>query len=166
MKAKVLAALKKAKNNYVSGEELSKTLQVSRTAIWKAVNVLRRQGYEIESSPRLGYRLHEVDDVLTPLEISDGLKTKILGKKIHFFAEVDSTNLVAQKLAAEGAPEGTVVLAKTQTSGKGRLGRTWSSPPGGVWLSLILRPQLVPMQVPLITLVAAGSCCGGHCRGQ
>ena len=155
MKAKVLAALKKAKNNYVSGEELSKTLQVSRTAIWKAVNVLRRQGYEIESSPRLGYRLHEVDDVLTPLEISDGLKTKILGKKIHFFAEVDSTNLVAQKLAAEGAPEGTVVLAKTQTSGKGRLGRTWSSPPGGVWLSLILRPQLVPMQVPLITLLAA-----------
>lgn len=155
MKAKILTALKKAKDQYVSGEELSKTLQVSRTAVWKAVNTLRRQGYEIESSPRLGYRLHEVADVLTPLEISDGLNTKKLGKQIHYFEEVDSTNRVAQELAAEGAREGTIVLALQQTQGKGRLGKAWSSPPGGVWLSLILRPQLVPMQVPLITLLAA-----------
>lgn len=155
MKETVLAVLKEQAGAYVSGEELSNRLQVSRTAVWKHIGGLRDEGYEIESSPRLGYRLVGVPDLLLPLEIQDGLETEILGRHIEHRRTVSSTNRLARDLAAEGAPEGTVVLAETQESGRGRLGRSWISPVGGIWLSLVLRPNLPPYKAQLITLLAA-----------
>ncbi|MHB1255521.1 MAG: biotin--[acetyl-CoA-carboxylase] ligase [Dethiobacteraceae bacterium] len=155
MKETVLAGLKVHFGRYVSGGQLSNQLQVSRTAVWKHIGGLREDGYEIESSPRLGYRLVSVPDLLLPLEIRDGLRTKILGKQIHYRRTMDSTNRLARELAAAGAAEGTVILSEEQLAGRGRLGRSWVSPAGGIWLSLILRPQLAPHKAQLITLLAA-----------
>ncbi|MDW7649840.1 MAG: biotin--[acetyl-CoA-carboxylase] ligase [Bacillota bacterium] len=155
MKETVLAVLKDNLFSYVSGEELSSRLNVSRTAIWKHIGALREDGYEIESAPRLGYRLLAVPDLLLPSEIHAGLETNILGKKVIHQHEVESTNRVLRELADKGEPEGTVVLAEQQTAGRGRLGRSWSSPQGGVWLSVLLRPSLPPFKVQLVTLLAA-----------
>lgn len=155
MRKTVVAVLKKSAGLYISGEELSNRLAVSRTAIWKHIGALREEGYEIESSPRLGYRLVAVPDLLLPMEIGADLKSQLLGKKIYHQREVDSTNRVARELAAAGEAEGAVVLAESQTAGRGRLGRAWSSPAGGVWMSLLLRPNLVPYKAQLITLMAA-----------
>jgi BirA family biotin operon repressor/biotin-[acetyl-CoA-carboxylase] ligase len=155
MKETVLAILKESAGEYVSGEELSGRLRVSRTAVWKYIRSLREDGYEIESSPRVGYRLRSVPDLLLPMEITKGLATEIIGKKIVYRPEVDSTNRVLHELAVQGEPEGTVVLAERQTAGKGRLGRAWTSPDGGIWMSILLRPSLPPYKVQLITLLTA-----------
>lgn len=155
MKETILAILKERSSEYMSGEELSGRLQVSRTAVWKHIGGLREEGYEIESSPRLGYRLLSVPDLLLPLEIQDGLGTNIIGKTVYHCHEVDSTNRYMRELARAGEPEGSVVLAETQTAGRGRLGRLWKSPNGGIWMSLLLRPKLPPHQAQLLTLLAA-----------
>ncbi len=155
MKEKLLSMLKGRPDNYVSGEEISKKLKVSRTAVWKHIRGLREEGYKIDSSPRLGYRLVSVPDLLLPKELQDGLDTAVLGKKIYHQAETDSTNRLARQLAHDGEPEGSIVLAEVQHGGRGRLGRHWSSPQGGIWLSLILRPQIAPYEAQLLTLAAA-----------
>ncbi len=129
---------------------------MSRSAVWKHIQTLRQEGYEIESSPRKGYRLTAASPRLLPGEIRNGLRTRILGRKeIVFFLETDSTNTRAKALAASGAPEGTLVIAECQTGGRGRKGREWFSPSGqGVYLSVILRPRISPAQAPRMTLVA------------
>ena len=146
--------------SHVSGEELARTLNVSRTAVWKQINRLRRQGYGIDSSPRRGYSFIKGTDLLLPEEIGNGLLTARFGRDIHYRTEVFSTQDVAEDLAREGAPEGTAVIAETQTGGRGRRGRKWTSPTGsGIYLSLILRPVLSPVQahqIPLLAGVAAG----------
>lgn len=154
MKEIVLFELKKNDGKYVSGEELSRRLGVSRTAVWKHISGLRDEGYEIESSPRHGYRLVSVPELLLPSEIRDGLETDILGQKIVHLHDTDSTNSIARELGSRGWPEGTVVVAERQRAGRGRLGRQWISPEGGIWLSLLLRPKLLPQQVQLLTLAA------------
>jgi BirA family biotin operon repressor/biotin-[acetyl-CoA-carboxylase] ligase len=155
MKETVLAVLKEYAEQYISGEELSNRLQVSRTTVWKYIGGLRDEGYVIESSPRLGYRLMAVPDLLLPLEIKEGLKTSLLGQRVEYYCATESTNRRARELAAAGAAEGTLVVAETQSAGRGRLGRSWLSPAGGIWFSLILRPQLPPYKAQLITLLAA-----------
>ncbi|MEW6188515.1 MAG: biotin--[acetyl-CoA-carboxylase] ligase [Actinomycetota bacterium] len=151
----VLYFLKDKKGEYVSGEYLSKRLSLSRTAIWKQIQTLKSQGYKIDASPRLGYRLCFVPNLLLPVEIRYKLSTKILGKEIHHFKEVGSTNDIAKDLAIRGAPEGTIVVAEGQTRGRGRLDRRWFSPPGGIWISLILRPSMSPADIPKITLMTS-----------
>ncbi len=155
MKDILLAVLKDKAETYVSGEELSRKLGVSRTAVWKHVGNLRKEGYDIKSAPRLGYKLVAVPDLLLPAEISDGLRTSVIGKQIYYYAETDSTNRLAKKLAMDGEPEGSVVLVERQLAGKGRMGREWSSPSGGIWMSVILRPSLAPHQAQALTLAAA-----------
>jgi BirA family biotin operon repressor/biotin-[acetyl-CoA-carboxylase] ligase len=155
VKDTLLAVLKGNAGEYVSGEKLSRKLGVSRTAVWKHIGSLRDEGYAVESSPRLGYKLVSVPDFLLPAEISEGLHTAVLGKQIHYRAEIDSTNRLAKQLAIDGEPEGSVVLAEQQRTGRGRMGREWSSPTGGIWMSVILRPELAPYQVQAITLTAA-----------
>ncbi|NLM45320.1 MAG: biotin--[acetyl-CoA-carboxylase] ligase [Firmicutes bacterium] len=155
MKRKLLELLKKNRDRYLSGAEASRLLRVSRTAVWRAVESLRESGYVIASSPGRGYRLEVVPDLLLPMEIQDGLQTSILGKTIHYEKRTESTNKKARELAEAGAAEGTLVLAEEQTAGRGRLGRSWSSPPGGIWLSLLLRPALSTSQMTLLTLLAA-----------
>lgn len=140
----------------VSGAELSGLLHVSRTAIWKHINTLKKNGYTIESVPSRGYRLLSAPDLFLPVSITAGLQTRRLGKKVFCFKETTSTNAVAYKLAEDGAPEGTVVLADAQTSGKGRLGRVWLSPPGvNIYASVILRPPLLPVEASQLTFISA-----------
>lgn len=155
MKETLLAFLLESGNRYVSGQEISKRLGTSRTAVWKHVQSLRSEGYLIESSPHLGYRLLAVPDLLHPELISSGLKTKTLGRKLVYFDRIGSTNSEAKRLAAEGAPEGTLVVAEAQTGGRGRLGREWASPAGGIWISLVLRPNMALHRASLFTLAAA-----------
>ncbi|MCL0058549.1 biotin--[acetyl-CoA-carboxylase] ligase, partial [Dehalococcoidia bacterium] len=142
----------------ISGEELGQALGISRTAVWKHITALRREGYRIESSPGKGYSLVSTPDSLLPEEIKAGLRTNLLGQQIAYHRELTSTQDAAKALAAQGANEGTIVVAETQAAGRGRIGRGWASPPGGVYLSIILRPAIKPseaLRFPLIAGVAA-----------
>jgi len=155
MKDQVLALLKRSED-YLSGEAISRLLGVSRTAVWKQVNNLRDEGYRIDSQRNSGYRLTSVPDKLYPGEIQPSLHTAVLGREILHFETLDSTNRLARQEADKGCQEGTVVVAEEQTAGRGRLGRQWYSPKqSGIWMSVVLRPRIVPAEAPKITLVAA-----------
>lgn len=160
MKDAVLQILLEHQGEYISGEEMSNLLQVSRTAIWKHMQSLKEEGYEISSSPRRGYCLLERPDLLTPLEIKTGLETEFLGHNLLCSSSLDSTNEAAKREALAGAPEGTVIVAEQQEQGKGRLDRDWFSPPAlGLWFSVILRPQIKPAQASQLTFVSAIAVC-------
>jgi len=156
MDEQVLRFLKKYPSGFVSGEEISRHLKVTRTAVWKKVQRLRAVGYEIEASRRLGYRLVQSPDLLTPEEVLPDLKTRSLGKRVHYFTALPSTNTEAYQLALQGAREGEIVIAESQKKGRGRVGRPWFSPAFvNLYLSVILRPPISPHQASLITFVAA-----------
>jgi BirA family biotin operon repressor/biotin-[acetyl-CoA-carboxylase] ligase len=153
---KILNFFRKCSDGYVSGEELSEAFGISRTAIWKHIEKLREEGYDIVASPHLGYRLISAPDRLTKIELEWQLNTEIIGKKIYSYKEIGSTNDVAHNMAASGDPEGTVVIAEYQTKGRGRLGRKWVSPRGkGAYFSIILRPDILPREISIITLLAS-----------
>jgi BirA family biotin operon repressor/biotin-[acetyl-CoA-carboxylase] ligase len=153
MQAMILDALRHER--WVSGEQLGKRLHISRTAIWKHINELRENGYQIDSSPRLGYSLIEIPDLLLPDEISNGLETRVIGKNIFHYSELASTQDTAAELAKNGIAEGTVIIAETQTNGRGRKGREWVSPSEcGIYLSIVLRPNLMPIQTIQMPLLA------------
>ncbi len=159
MQNKILDFLKK-KPAYISGEDISRHLKVSRQALWKHIQELRDAGYDIVAVPHLGYRLVSSPDRLYPSEIAHGLNTKFMGKKISYFDTVPSTMDVAMQLGMQGFPEGAVVLAESQTKGRGRLGRGWFSPKHkGIYASFILRPRILPNATPILTLLAAVSIC-------
>ena len=144
----------KQNENYLSGEEISRSLNISRAAIWKHMQELKRNGYDIAAVPHLGYRLVASPDKLFPGEIQFELGTKILGKNIVYEDTVPSTMDVAFQLGMKGAAEGTVVCAESQTRGRGRLGRTWASPKGkGIYFSILLRPKLPLLEVAKLTLL-------------
>lgn len=159
MQEEIITLLKK-KQGYLSGEEISRAFNISRAAIWKCMQTLRRQGYKIEASPHLGYRFLSSPDKLLPWEIRFDLKTKRIGKNIIIRQAVSSTMDEAFEQANRGAEEGTVVCAESQTKGRGRMGRSWVSPKGkGIYLSVILRPQLAPSQAAQLTLMTAVAVC-------
>jgi BirA family biotin operon repressor/biotin-[acetyl-CoA-carboxylase] ligase len=152
---KILDIFRGDEGRLVSGEELSGALQVSRTAIWKHIKSLRELGYRIEAMPARGYRLLETPDLLIPTEISTGLQSSRIGRRLVCYRETDSTNDDAFKLAEEGAEEGTVVLAEAQRRGKGRLGRRWESPAGlNLYCSVILRPPILPVRAAQLTFLS------------
>ena len=152
----ILDILRSAGDSHVSGEDLCKLAGVSRAAIWKRIEKLRSEGYEIEASPHLGYRLTSIPDSLIPCEIKWRLKTKIIGRQILSYKKVDSTNAIAYELAEKGLKEGSVIIADEQIKGRGRQGRSWQSPPKtGIYMSCILRPRMSLGEIPRITLVAA-----------
>lgn len=154
MRDKILDCLKR-KHDYISGDLVAGRLQISRQALWKHIQELKDAGYDIAAVPHLGYKLISVPDRLLPYEISSGLDTKFIAKKIYYFQSLASTMETAMQLGLAGAPEGTLVVAETQTRGKGRLGRVWSSPKyKGLYFSLILRPKILPNQAALLTLLA------------
>ena len=159
MQEKILEMLKQEKENgYVSGQELCERLGVSRTAVWKVIRQLKEAGYVIDSVPNRGYRLCESPDVLSHAEVAALLRTSWLGQKLYCLEETDSTNIQAKRLAEEGAPEGTLVIADMQSAGKGSRGRCWESPKGtGIFMSAVFRPKLLPVKASMITLVAAYS---------
>jgi BirA family biotin operon repressor/biotin-[acetyl-CoA-carboxylase] ligase len=144
------------RNSTVSGAELSGILKVSRTAVWKHITTLRNQGYLIESRHATGYRLLDSPDLLTPASVTAGLATKRLGKQVICLPETGSTNVDAYRLAEDGAAEGAVILADSQNQGKGRLGRSWHSPPGlNIYCSLVLRPPIPPIAAFHLTFLSA-----------
>jgi BirA family biotin operon repressor/biotin-[acetyl-CoA-carboxylase] ligase len=139
--------------DFVSGEEMARKAGISRTAVFKRISAMRTAGYVIEASKGLGYKLVPRFDGLLPLEIRMRSRSKQFGASIVAMDCVDSTQNHLRGLALSGAPEGTVVVALEQASGKGRMGRSWSSPRGGLWFSLLLRPSLQPRDLPKLTLL-------------
>jgi len=156
MKYAIVQLLKDAAPGYVSGGELGKRFHVSRAAVWKYIEELRQEGYSIEAASRKGYRLRPSEDKLNAYEIASGLNTSIVGREVLYLDSLDSTNNYARKLAEEGCNDGMSVIAKQQTSGRGRLGRSWESPSDkGIYMSTVLRPPLAPSETPIFTLAAA-----------
>lgn len=156
MDRNILELFRRTPDGFVSGEELSAALGVSRTAIWKHIKSLKTLGYGIDAVPSQGYRLVSSPDILIPAEIAAGLTTRTIGREIVCFHETDSTNIVAFRLAEEGAAEGTVIIAEAQKKGKGRLGRHWLSPPGvNLYCSVVLRPDILPVNAPQLTFLSA-----------
>jgi BirA family biotin operon repressor/biotin-[acetyl-CoA-carboxylase] ligase len=175
MKEKILDYLNK-KHDYLSGDQISKHLGISRQGLWKHIQELKDSGYEIVAVPHLGYRLESVPDRLFAFEVARNLNTKVIGtstklsadgehsrtigKKIHYFDYLSSTMDLAMQLGMKGAANGTLVLAESQVKGRGRLGRSWFSPKyKGIYLSLILRPKILPAACPILTLMSAVSIC-------
>lgn len=162
MRNEILDYFRKADGNFVSGQQISKDLHVSRTAIWKHINVLKERGYIFESSTRKGYRLIYAPNLLTPLEIDSALHTETFGRHVVYLESTQSTNEEAKKIAREGAEEGTIVVAEEQITGHGRLARGFYSPfAKGIWFSLILRPKFFPMEASKCTLLVAVGVCRG-----
>ena len=155
--AEILKALRKAGGGSVSGAELSASLGISRAAIWARIEELRRLGYDIEASPHSGYRLLDSPDLLHAEDLVSRMPSPgVIGRDIHVFQETTSTNDIVEKLARDGAKEGVVVFAESQTKGRGRLGRNWVSPVGkGLWFSVLLRPNLRPQQATQLTVASA-----------
>ncbi|AIY05730.1 biotin operon repressor/biotin synthetase [Planococcus sp. PAMC 21323] len=153
---KIVKRLIESNGEAVSGQQLADEFGISRTAIWKHIKELEEKGYEIESVKRKGYRIITSPDTLEPLGIQTGLKTKRIGQVIEYVESCASTQIIAHQLAQEGAPDGTVVLTETQTAGRGRMARKWdSAAKKGVWMSIILRPNVAPQKAPQFTLVTA-----------
>lgn len=153
---KLLMIFTEANGEWVSGQLISEKLGCSRTAVWKHIEDLRQEGYELEAVRRKGYRITKVPDKISGNEIGLGLQTERLGRFIHFEESVESTQKIAHKLAYDGMKEGTIVVAEEQISGRGRLDRKWHSPKyTGIWMSVLLRPNLPPPKAPQLTLIAA-----------
>ena len=158
IRKRLLEAFTAAEGEFLSGQALADILQCSRTAVWKHMEELRKEGFEIEAIRKKGYRIKKIADKVTENEIQLGLHTSVLGKVIHYVETVDSTQKVAHQLAQEGYPEGTIVIAEEQKYGRGRLMRQWHSPKAsGVWMSVILRPNLPPFKAPQFTLITAAA---------
>ncbi|MGH7322304.1 MAG: biotin--[acetyl-CoA-carboxylase] ligase [Candidatus Rokuibacteriota bacterium] len=150
-----LLAILRGSGGPVSGPELARKLRVSRAAVWKHVRHLASRGYRISSENPGGYRLEQAPDRLLPAEILSRLGARRIGRTIHHYDVIDSTNRRAMELARQGAAEGEVVVAEAQSRGRGRLGRSFFSPAGvSLYASIILRPPIPPAQAPQLTLVA------------
>lgn len=155
MKEEILRLLRSA-DGYISGQELCNRFGVSRTAVWKAINQLKEAGYEIEAQQNKGYKLMAAPDLMTEAEIKSLMHTEWVAKEVLYFDTIDSTNTKARELAEKGYPSGTLVVADKQESGKGRRGRSWVSPSGtGIFMTLMIKPDINPNNASMLTLVAA-----------
>ena len=161
MKAKILALLRESKE-YVSGQQLCEQFGVSRTAVWKAIEQLREEGHKIDAVPRKGYLLVEepeselTREIYTQSELSSRMQTRWAGKKVYFYDSIGSTNVQARQLAEEGDTNGALIVTDMQTAGRGRRGRSWSSPAGtNIYFTLLLRPTFHPSKASMLTLVMA-----------
>lgn len=156
MNTTLLSLLRTHQEAPLSGEEIAHTLGVSRTAVWKKIQVLKKEGYQIEAVNKKGYLLTGVSEKVLPEEILGRLKTKKIGQNVIYRESVTSTNELCKQVATQGAPDGTVCVAEEQTGGKGRLSRGWLSPKGkGVWFSVLLKPTFLPQEASKCTLLAA-----------
>lgn len=156
-KAEVLQLLRDSRD-YVSGQQICESFGISRTAVWKIINQLKEEGYEIEAAQNKGYHLTGAPDVLSLSELQSRMKTKMAGAHLLYFDVTGSTNVEARKQAENGAPEGLLVVAGKQEAGKGRRGRSWESPAGvNIFMTLLLRPRFRPEKASMVTLVMAVS---------
>ena len=154
-KSDILTLLRNSRD-YVSGQQLCDQFGVSRTAVWKAINQLKEEGYRIEAVSHKGYRLLESPDVLSRSEVLSRLKTKWAGQQLFYLEETGSTNIDAKRYAEEGEPHGTTVIAEKQNAGRGRRGKYWESPPGSaIYMTIMLKPDFAPDKASMLTLVMA-----------
>lgn len=155
MKTEILRLLKE-RGDYISGQQLCERFQVSRTAVWKVIEQLKKEGYAIEAVHGKGYRLIESPDILSRAELESMMNTDWAGKQVVYYDETDSTNIQARLAGEKDGAHGTLFVADRQISGKGRRGRSWDSPTGVcVYMTLLLRPELAPVKAPMLTLVMA-----------
>ena len=164
---RVLTFLKTHNTEYLSGQDLSDVLRISRVAVWKHIKKIQALGYTIESKQKEGYKLTTNSNLLLPWEIVSGIKTKILGQQAYYFDSIDSTQNQALKMADDSKNDGVIIIAEKQTGGRGRSGRRWISPKGGIWLSIILHPKfdisittLFPIASSLALSYAIEKTCG------
>ena len=158
MKEKILSALKSS-DDYISGEALSRSLGITRSAVWKNIHQLRKEGYMINSITNKGYKLQKDCNMIDIEKVMKDFQCDNIGKKLIFLKSIDSTNNEIKRLAAKGEESGTVVAAEIQTSGRGRFGRQWESEKGGLYFSFLLRTDLPPGNIASITLAAGYAVC-------
>lgn len=155
MKSEILRLLKES-NTYISGQQLCEQFQVSRTAVWKVIDQLKKEGYQIEAVRNKGYRLIDSPDVMSKAEIESLMDTKWVGSNVVYYDEIDSTNNRAKEAGDNKAPHGTLFVADMQVAGKGRRGRVWQSPAGSsIYMTILLYPEISPLKAPQLTLVMA-----------
>jgi len=152
---KIVTLLKSHKSNYLSDEDISESLKLSRAAVWKHIKKLQSLGYKINSRPKIGYKLIKATSLLLPWELSDGLETKMFGKRIYYFDTIDSTQNFAIELGSKPQENGSLVVAHKQTHGRGRLNRKWFSPSGGIWFSVILHPEFEISAATLFPVISS-----------
>ncbi|MDQ1145278.1 BirA family biotin operon repressor/biotin-[acetyl-CoA-carboxylase] ligase [Bacillus sp. SORGH_AS 510] len=156
IRKELLDAFTNAGEDFLSGQQLAELIGCSRTAVWKHIEELRKEGFELEAVRKKGYRIIKTPEKITADEIRLGLTTEFIGRNIHYEESVESTQKIAHRLAADDLPEGTVIIAEEQKAGKGRMNRKWHSPKyTGVWMSLILRPNIPLTKAPQLTLLTA-----------
>ena len=158
---KILSFLKAHRSEFLSGQDMSDILKISRVAVWKDIKKIRSLGYKIESKQNIGYRLVDSSKLPLPWEIKEDLNTEFLGNRIYYFNTIDTTQNFAMSIASKKNEDGSVVISKKQTGGKGRMNRKWKSPVGGIWMSIIIHPKfdityatLVPIATSLAICIA------------
>ena len=156
---KILSFLKAHESEFLSGQDMSDILKISRVAVWKDIKKIRLLGYKIESKQNLGYRLVDSSELLLPWEITQNLNTKFLGKRVYYFDSTDSTQNFAMEIASNDKENGTVVISKKQTGGRGRMKRKWKSPTGGIWMSIIIHPKFDVSYTTLVPIATSLALC-------
>ncbi len=156
---KILSFLKAHESEFLSGQDMSNILKISRVAVWKDIKKIRLLGYKIESKQNLGYRLVDSSELLLPWEITQNLNTKFLGKRVYYFDSTDSTQNFAMEIASNDKENGTVIISKKQTVGRGRMKRKWKSPTGGIWMSIIIHPKFDVSYTTLVPIATSLALC-------
>ena len=156
---KILSFLKAHKLEFLSGQDMSVILKISRVSVWKDIKKIRSLGYKIESKQNLGYRLIDSSELLLPWEITQNLNTKFLGKRVYYFDSTDSTQNFAMEIASNDKENGTVIISKKQTVGRGRMKRKWKSPTGGIWMSIIIHPKFDVSYTTLVPIATSLALC-------
>ena len=156
---KILSFLKAHESEFLSGQDMSDILKISRVAVWKDIKKIRSLGYKIESKQNLGYRLVDSSELLLPWEITQNLNTKFLGKRVYYFDSTDSTQNFAMEIASNDKENGTVIISKKQTMGRGRMKRKWKSPTGGIWMSIIIHPKFDVSYTTLVPIATSLALC-------
>ena len=156
---KILSFLKAHESEFLSGQDMSDILKISRVAVWKDIKKIRSLGYKIESKQNLGYRLIDSSELLLPWEITQNLNTKFLGKRVYYFDSTDSTQNFAMEIASNDKENGTVIISKKQTVGRGRMKRKWKSPTGGIWMSIIIHPKFDVSYTTLVPIATSLALC-------
>ena len=156
---KILSFLKSHKSEFLSGQDMSDVLKISRVAVWKDIKKIRSLGYKIESKQNLGYRLVDTTKHLLPWEVTQNLDTKFLGKKVYYFNTIDTTQNFAMEIVTRNNMNGTIIIAKKQTGGRGRMKRKWKSPVGGIWMSIIINPKFSVSSTTLVPIAISLALC-------
>lgn len=160
VRKKLLDAFREANGEFLSGEKIAKEIGCSRTAVWKHIEELRKEGFQLEAVRKKGYRLNQTANKMNENDLYLGLETKTIGRTIHVYETVTTTQKIAHELAINGAKDGTLIIADEQTMGRGRLGRNWHSKKGtGIWMSLIIKPEISVQKAPQFTLLTAVALC-------